>query len=100
MNTLTLDKDTVRLLTKGNLKLAVLEFGKNNPGKGSFILSDVIGTRWDAQFVPFYTLYNENGKVAGQEMGKLLSRVGDELGLKAVKENRFGKKDAINRYFF
>lgn len=98
----TLTRDEVRGLTKNSVKAAVFDFGKRNPDKGSFVLSDLpdLGTYWGPMYVPFFKLYGESRKVAAQEMGKILSLVADEMGLRRVKENRFGKKDAITRYFF
>lgn len=98
MNTqITLDKNMVRLLTEKSLRLAITEFKET--GKGSFVLPDLIGSRWDLEYMPFYDLY-ANDKVAGQEMGKLLSKIAADLKLTNRKENKRGKKDAITRYFF
>lgn len=98
--TLVLDKDLIRTLTYKAVKASIYDFERM--GRGSFVITDLpgLGARWDSQFVPFYNLYNQNGKVAGQEMGKILSSVAKELGLRSVKENKRGKRDAITRYFF
>ena len=98
--TITISRDRVRLLTKQALKLTVIEYRDNNPGKGSFVLTDILHSRWEPPFMPFYEVYEENGKVAGQEMGKLLGVVAAELKLKSLKESKFGKEKAITRYFF
>ena len=94
-----LDRKQIRLFTLKCLMLEVLQFPKKNPAKGSFILSDLLGNHWAEEFKPFWELYGTE-KVRGQEMGKLLSKVAKELSLRNIKENRFGKKDAITRYFF
>ena len=96
----TATRTQIRNLTEHSLLLRVLKFQANNPQKGSFILSDVLGTSWDDEFIPFYNLYDQNGPIAGQEMGKLLSKVAKRLQLRSTKENRFGKVNAITRYFF
>jgi hypothetical protein len=95
-----INRENLRVLTKNSLMLRVLRFERNNKDKGSFILTDIAGTIWDQDFIPFFEMYEKNGRVAGQEMGKLLAAVAKELGLKSQKENRFGKKNAITRYFF
>jgi len=95
-----LNKNEIRLLTKGTLKAKVTEFKKNNPHLSGFILSDIAETVWPPEFVPFYKLYGENRKVAAQEMGKLLSVVAKELNLRSHKESRFGRTDSITRYSF
>lgn len=87
----------IRLLTEKSLKLAVREY--KDSGKGSFVLPELIGSNWGVEYMPFYHLYG-NDKVAGQEMGKLLSKVADEFKLDRRPENKRGKKDAITRYFF
>lgn len=94
------DKTEIRALTANSLRLEILKFKTNRPAQGSFIISDLIGTIWSTEYMPFYRLYGGNGKVAGQEMGKLLSRVAREMGLRSIKENRFEKRDAITRYLF
>ena len=99
-STITISRDRVRLLTKKALKLAVLEFREANRDKGSFLLTDILTSHWDTPFQPFYEVYEENGKVAGQEMGKLLGVVASEMGLKSLKESKYGKEEAITRYFF
>lgn len=99
MDQIKIDREQIRLMTRNCLKLAVIEYRDHNPDRGSFILPDVLGSNWTEEFMPFYSLYGVD-RVAGQEMGKLLSVVAKDLGLRNTKENRFGKKDAITRYFF
>ena len=94
------DRERIRILTKRSLKLDVIEYRANHPEKDSAIISDILGSSWGDAYMPFYQMYGENGKVAGQEMGRLLSQVAKDLGLKSIKVNRFGKRDAITRYFF
>ena len=90
----------VRSLTGFFLKAKVEEFQKTKPQNGSFILSDILGSKWPDECLPFYEMYGFRDKVAGAEMGKVLSKVAKGLGLKSQKEKRFGKVDAITRYFF
>lgn len=85
-------------LTESYLKLKIREYEET--GKGSFILSDLIRTNWDYPLVPFYEMYGKNQKTAGTQMGKLLKKVAIEMGLAHKRENRFGRKDAITRYFY
>lgn len=90
------EKAQIRVLTAAFLERQIRLHKQT--GKGSFLLPDLVGTRWPVELIPFYSIYNNN-KVAAQEMGKLLGRVAGELGLSSKKENRFGKVDAITRYF-
>jgi len=92
------ERDTVRKLTKNSLKLQVIEIQRKKI-IGSFIMSDLLGKDWSGEYEPFYKLYEKNNSIAGQEMGKLLAQVCRELKLKSQKELRFGKKDAITRYY-
>ena len=98
---LELNKNAIKQLVARSVGLAILEFKKTNSAKGSFILSDLpgLGTNWDEIYAPFYSLYG-NYKVSAQEMGRLLGDVARSMGLESKKESRFGKKDAITRYFF
>lgn len=95
-----MNRDMVRYQVRRSLKLEIIEYRADHPECGSFIMPDLLGTQWGRAYLPFYELYEENNKTARQEMGKLLSDVAKDMGLRSVKENRFGKKDAITRYFF
>jgi len=92
------EKKMVRKFTRAVLMLKVMEVQRRGV-LGSFILSDLLGEKWSSEYEPFYQLYNKKS-IAGQEMGKLLASVCGELNLRGQKENRYGKRDAITRYFF
>jgi len=96
---LDLDRNVIRNLTAAFLEAAIRQF-KPRTGKDDFTMPDLLGTSWPAECLPFYQLYNGRGGVAGHEMGKLLKVVADRLGLHSQKEDRFGKKAAITRYFY
>lgn len=90
---------TVRRLTTSYVQVAVLEYKCKHPERGSFTMPDVIPTEWPAELMPLWGLY-QNGKVAGQQLGKVVAQVAATMGLESKLEARFGKKDAITRYFF
>jgi hypothetical protein len=94
--TLTVQPSVIRSLTEAFLIKKVVE--RRAAGPSSFTLPDLIGTNWPPECTPFYGLYN-NDRTAGCEMGKLLGNVGRKLGLKMVREDKYGKKEAITRYF-
>jgi hypothetical protein len=94
--TVTMDAAVIRSLTESYLIKKVTE--RRAAGPSSFTLPDLIGSDWPAECKPFYGLYG-NDKTAGCEMGKLLGQVGRKLGLHMKREDKYGKKDAITRYF-
>jgi len=100
INSVLVPPTTIRELTLAYLTYMLRRYRQRHPGKISVILSDVAGSSWDAPLMPFYNLYGGRGRVAGAEMGKLFSKAAKELGMDSRKEDRFGKKDAITRYFF
>jgi hypothetical protein len=93
---LTTTDHVVRKLTEGFLTARVLE--ARAMGKKDFTLPELIGSQWPSECAPFRTLYKSN-RVAGCELGKILGNVGRKLGLQVKRENKYGKKDAITRYF-
>ena len=93
----TLSKRVVHSITEGYVMKLVHEMGDNC--KLSFTTPELLGYPWPAETELFTSLY-ETEKTAGEQMGKLVKKVCESMGLISEGECRRGKENAITRHYF
>ena len=97
---INLTRKQVRILIKNALMVEIPKYQKAHPEAKGFTMPELLGYLWAYPFHLLYLEYGSNQEVAAHEMGRLLSLTAKELGMRSVKEDRRGKKNAITRHFF